>query len=86
MREKGMQCMADVDIFQQARDADATILTKDKDFVDLVQRLGPPPRVIRLTMGNTSNDNLQRVLAVTLPDALRLLNDGEAFVEIGKGV
>ncbi len=78
--------MADVDIFHQARDAGAIIITKDKDFVDLVQRLGPPPKVIRLSMGNTSNANLQRVLAITLPDALRLLNGGEAFVEIGKSV
>jgi len=86
MRDQGMQRMADVDIFQRAREAEATIITKDKDFVDLVQRLGPPPKVIRLTMGNTSNENLQRVLAITLPDALRLLDDGEAFIEIGKSV
>lgn len=86
MRDQGMQPMADVDIFHQARKAGAIVITKDKDFVDLVQRLGPPPMIIRLNMGNTSNENLQRVLAATLPAALRLLGEGEAFVEIGRGV
>jgi len=38
--------------------------------------------VIWITVGNTSNQNLKRILAKTLPDALVLLESGEVLVEI----
>jgi predicted nuclease of predicted toxin-antitoxin system len=37
-------------------------MTKDSDFVDLVERLGPPPQIIWLTCGNTSNLRLREIL------------------------
>ncbi len=30
------------------------LITKDHDFAELVSRLGPPPSIILLTIGNTS--------------------------------
>jgi len=33
----------DRDIFEKARDQDAVLISKDSDFVELVQRLGAPP-------------------------------------------
>jgi hypothetical protein len=30
-------------------------MTKDRDFVEMLQRLGPPPKVAWVTCGNTSN-------------------------------
>lgn len=57
-------------------------MTKDKDFADLVQTLGPPPQVIWLTFGNTSNLNLRRILKAHLKDALELLRSGDALVEV----
>ena len=57
-------------------------MTKDRDFVDLIERLGPPPQVIWITCGNTSNAVLQRILSVALPKALALLESGEPLVEI----
>jgi predicted nuclease of predicted toxin-antitoxin system len=50
--------------------------------VELLERLGPPPQVIWLTCGNTSNANLQSILTVTLPKAIALLQAGEKLVEI----
>jgi predicted nuclease of predicted toxin-antitoxin system len=44
----------DPTIFDAARIADAVVLTKDRDFVDLVRRRGIPPHVIWITCGNTS--------------------------------
>jgi predicted nuclease of predicted toxin-antitoxin system len=76
------RCWLDSEIFEGAREAQAVVMTKDRDFVDLLERLGPPPQVIWLTCGNTSNDSLQRLLAVALPAALRLLESGEPLVEI----
>jgi predicted nuclease of predicted toxin-antitoxin system len=39
------------------------VMTKDSDFVDLVERLGSPPQVIWLTYGNTSNARLRHILS-----------------------
>jgi predicted nuclease of predicted toxin-antitoxin system len=57
-------------------------MTKDRDFVDFVERYGSPPQVIWLTCGNTSNARLKEILTATLPDALELLRSGERLVEI----
>ena len=58
-------------------------MTKDRDFPDLVERYGPPPKGIWVTMGNTSNARLREVLGSLFPNALALLERGEALVEIG---
>jgi predicted nuclease of predicted toxin-antitoxin system len=57
-------------------------MTKDRDFVDFVERYGSPPQVIWLTCGNTSNARLKEILTATLPDAMELLRSGERLVEI----
>jgi len=77
----GLRDAEDEEIFQAAREADAVVMTKDQDFVALLERLGPPPKVIWLTCGNTSNVRLKTLLSQTLPDALDLLAN-EPLVEI----
>jgi predicted nuclease of predicted toxin-antitoxin system len=62
--------------------ANSVVLTKDSDFVRLLERYGPPPKIILLTCGNTSNANLKVILDSTLRDAIKLLNGGEELVEI----
>jgi predicted nuclease of predicted toxin-antitoxin system len=74
----------DPEIFQKARQADAVGLTKDEDFVMLVERLGAPPRVIWLTCGNAPNTRLKEILANALPEAIAMLQRGERVVEIGE--
>lgn len=72
----------DAEIFGAAKKAGAVVMTKDRDFVDLLERLGPPPQVVWITCGNTSNAAMRRILAAALPDALSLLEKGEPLVEI----
>ena len=36
----------DKDIFAAARQANVIVMTKDADFAEMVERLGPPPSVI----------------------------------------
>jgi predicted nuclease of predicted toxin-antitoxin system len=57
-------------------------MTKDSDFVVLQGQFGPPPKIIWLTCGNTSNAHLRGVLASALPKALILLQAGDELVEI----
>ena len=82
VRELGLQRADDRVIFDAARKAKAVIVTKDSDFIDLVRRLGSPPMVLWLTCGNTSNAQLRRIFQARFADALALLEQGEAIVEI----
>ena len=72
----------DPEIFRAARDADAVVITKDADFASLVERYGPPPRIVWVRCGNTSNAHLRQVLRKTFATALELLASGEPLVEI----
>ena len=83
VRDLGLRDAKDPLIFIMARAAGAVVMTKDKDFVDLHRRLGPPPVVLWVTCGNTTNARLRAVLASVLPEALRLIGAGETLVEIG---
>ncbi len=82
VRDLGLRDAKDGAIFRAAREAGAIVVTKDKDFVDLLKRLGPPPKVIWVTCGNTSNARLREILDRTLLDSLRLIEAGESLVEI----
>ena len=82
VRDLGLCDAKDREIFLAAREADAVVLTKDRDFVLLLEQLGPPPQVLWLTIGNTSNAHLREVLTRNLPWALELLRRGEPLVEI----
>jgi predicted nuclease of predicted toxin-antitoxin system len=81
-RRLGLHRAEDHEIFHAAREAGAVVLTKDQDFVHLLEHLGPPPQVIWITCGNTSNAHLRTILSVTLTRALLLLEQGESLVEI----
>lgn len=59
------------------------LITKDRDFAELVTRLGPPPAIILLSCGNTSTAYLQTMLQDQLSTALKLAQSGEPLVEIG---
>jgi predicted nuclease of predicted toxin-antitoxin system len=82
IRDLGLRDAEDEEIFQVARREGAIVMTKDSDFVLLLDRLGPPPQVIWVTCGNTSNARLKEILTNTLPKALELLTSGERLVEI----
>lgn len=82
LRDLGLLRSRDREIYLAAREAGAVIMTKDRDFPTLFERLGPPPQVPWVTCGNTSNARLRQILQRALPAALRLLAQGESLVEI----
>ncbi len=81
-RDVGLLGSEDEQIFFEARKAADIVITKDVDFVILLERHGSPPKIIWLTCGNTSDANLRMILTRKLPEALRLLESGENLVEI----
>ena len=82
IRDEGLRDAEDETIFLAARAKDAILLTKDKDFADLVARLGPPPTVIWLRCGNTSEERLKGILSEHLETALAFIQAGDPLVEI----
>lgn len=83
VRDLGLREATDREIFAAAKDANTIVMTKDSDFVQLLDRYGSPPQIIWLTCGNTSNERLQEILTQTLQEALDLLSNTEPLVEIG---
>jgi predicted nuclease of predicted toxin-antitoxin system len=82
VRDLGLRDAKDIDIFRAARDKKAVVMTKDSDFLVLLDRHGPPPQILWVTCGNTSNARLKEVLAKSLPKGIQLLQQGERLIEI----
>ena len=82
LRDLGLRDAQDIEIFEAARVENIVVMTKDSDFIDLVCRLGSPPKILWLTCGNLTNRNLRKLLAATLPEALEKLRQGETVLEI----
>jgi predicted nuclease of predicted toxin-antitoxin system len=82
VRDLGLRDTTDREIFLAARSAGAIVITKDSDFVRLLQILGPPPQIIWLTFGNTSNARLKEIFNQTLDKSFDLLRSGEPLIEI----
>ena len=58
----GLNGVSDIEIWEFAKNHDYTILTFDGDFFDIAQYKGHPPKVIWLSMGNTTTTNIAKVL------------------------
>jgi len=83
VRAVGLRDADDQEIYQAAREADVVMMSKDSDFLSLLDRHGPPPRMIWVTCGNTSNWRMREILDQTLQSAAEMLEEGETVVEIG---
>lgn len=66
LRDIGLRDAEDEEIFVAAKSAGVVVMTKDSDFLDLLDRFGPPRQVLWLTCGNTSNPHLKQILSATL--------------------
>jgi len=80
----GFLSSEDSEIFEKARQANAVVVTKDIDFVQMQERRGPPPRVIWVTCGNLSNPLLKDLIIASWPRVKALLAAGEVLIEINK--
>ncbi len=82
MQVEGLLDATDRAIFEAARRVGAVVLTKDVDFVQLLERYGPPPRIVWLTCGNITNRDLRRLMETAWPRCIELLAAGEVLIEI----
>ena len=84
VRTLDLQRADDRTIFDAAKHAEAVIMSKDSDFLKLVDQFGTPPQIIWITCGNTSNNRMREVLENSLQMAVELIHAGEPIVEIGE--
>lgn len=82
LRDLGLRDAKDSEIFERARASDVIVFTKDHDFRELLQRRGPPPRILWLSAGNSSNERVRALLARSWPTVRTLFDSGEALVEL----
>lgn len=82
LRDVGLRDATDRQIFIAAKDQAVIVMSKDADFVKLLDQLGPPPQVIWITCGNTSNAHLRDLLRSALRRAVEMIDSGESLVEI----
>jgi len=82
LRAIGLREADDLAIFEKAKDEDVVFITKDADFVDLVQVRGAPPKIILLRCGNTTNKRLREIFTLYLNEAIARFSEGEIVVEI----
>ena len=85
VQDVGLLDVDDAAIFDAARAAGVTVvITKDEDFVRLVERHGPPPQVVWVTCGNVRNAELRRIVLEAWQQVAALLAAGEPLVEVGR--
>lgn len=82
VRSLGLREATDSEIFFRAKAESAIIMSKDADFLYLIETFGIPPQIIWITSGNTSNMYMCNILQRTLKQALQMINVGEPIVEI----
>ncbi len=82
VKDVGLCDATDHDIFMAAKQKSAVVMTKDNDFLQLLDKFGSPPQVIWVTLGNTFNARLKQVLKKIFPKAPKHLDLGEPLVEI----
>ena len=71
IKQVGLENCGDSEIWEYARKNNYVIVTFDSDFYDLSVIEGIPPKIIWLRIGNTSTQNIAKVLI----DNLDLIQD-----------
>ncbi|MBV8780058.1 MAG: DUF5615 family PIN-like protein [Phycisphaerae bacterium] len=85
LKEIQLHRATDIEIYNAARRFnEIVIITKDEDFVELIERKGAPPQLVWLSVGNLTKIELQIVLRKSFAQALEKLESGAAMIEISR--
>jgi len=82
VREIGLRDASDRQIYEEAKTAGAIVITKDSDFIELSQRLGPPPQIVWVTCGNVSEHALRSIFERRRTEILAGLDGSARVVEV----
>lgn len=95
LRKEGYDCihtthfkdghlLGDEEIIKIAIDSDRSVISKDADFLDNYHLKGAPPKVLYLTFGNISNNNLLSYFADHLESIIEHFGKGSEFIEFNQ--
>jgi predicted nuclease of predicted toxin-antitoxin system len=77
----GYKNLTDFAIYQQAKAYGKVILvSKDADFAEIINRLGSPPKLINIKIGNCDNRTLWNFLKPHINDAIQTLLESEVNI------
>ncbi|MVN20192.1 DUF5615 family PIN-like protein [Mucilaginibacter arboris] len=77
----GFQSMTDLAIYQKAKaQGKVIIVSKDADFTEIVTRLGSPPKLINLKIGNCDNRTLWHFLRNYIDAAIKMLAESDVNI------
>ncbi|WAC58458.1 DUF5615 family PIN-like protein [Brevundimonas sp. SL130] len=82
VRLMGLATAGDREIWALAASRGAVVVSKDKDFLLLAQRNASRQPLVRLDLGNCSNDELYAIVRRDWPRVVAQLTAGEAIVEV----
>lgn len=80
VEQLGMATASDTAVWSFAKEKGYYLVSKDKDFEELVIRKGAPPKLVWLHTGNTSTGQLIGVMEKHWPDILHFLEESEASI------
>jgi predicted nuclease of predicted toxin-antitoxin system len=82
VRDLGLDWASDRDLWDHAAARGWVIVTKDEDFQDLALRIGPPPQIVWVRLGNCRRAPLLDAFSRLWGDVDSALEQGEALVEL----
>lgn len=73
--------MDDITIYQKAKEqGKVIIISKDTDFPELITRLGAPPKLINLKIGNCGNRTLWDYIKPGIKQAVTVLTSSDTDI------
>jgi predicted nuclease of predicted toxin-antitoxin system len=84
IRDFDLTTADDRDLWAFAQREGYAIVTKDADFDDERAFPGPPPKLIRLTIGNASTDQIEATLRDSLGDLRAFATDRRRRLLLGR--
>jgi predicted nuclease of predicted toxin-antitoxin system len=83
IRSLGLENSTDSEIWEYAKTHGFTIVTFDADFIDLTNLRGFPPKIVWLRIGNTTTENIAKVINENHVKLKEFIENPEmAFLEI----
>ena len=80
--ELALEREADIVVWRYAKEQDLHIMTKDKDFIALLNQNGHPPKVICLQLGNCTNKELQSIIRSKETAIKHFMNSSKGILKI----
>jgi predicted nuclease of predicted toxin-antitoxin system len=77
--------VGDLEIYARAREhGNVILISKDADFAELISRLGSPPKLINLKIGNCDNRTMWEFIKPHIVKAVDLLTSSDIdIIELG---